>query len=74
MKNRQGQEANSSVIMELNPNLYGSLQLFLLSSIGVESLFCRPVLLDASSHQLNQVLEVSRSIQPVNQASFLLFL
>ena len=48
--------------------------MFLVSSFDAESMLCRPVLLDASSHQLNQVLEVSQSSQPVDQAFVLVFL
>ena len=41
---------------------------------GAESVFCRPVFLDASSHQLNPVLEMSRSSQLVYQSFVLFFL
>ena len=39
-----------------------------LSSFVAELPFCWPVLLDASSHGLNLVLEVSQSTQLVDQA------
>ena len=63
----------SKDILEIIPNPHRLLQTFLVSSFGAESEFCRPVLLDVLSHQLNLVLEVSRSNQLVDQAFVLVF-